>query len=326
LFFFIACSGGNAIVSDAAGQKVTITIDGVSFAMAYVPGGLTFLTGVNDDCIATVANAYWIGETEVTYELWSKVYTWATTGTLGIGAGSYVFANPGVMGDGSGDTNQHPVTTVNWRDVAVWCNALTEWHNAQKGTSYNCVYYTNSNYTTPLRTSTNNSSIDSTNGSEDYPYIYADAYGNMDMANCTSKGFRLLTSNEWELVARYRDGTRWTYGDHVSGDDSGACYYDGSNLGGLGMSTAFGDYAVYSGNSGSSTAIVKNKTENALGLYDMGGNVLELCFTLYHGSYVHMLHGGSWSNTAQFLQVGCFGVCEPYLSSNYMGFRFARTQ
>ena len=48
----------------------------------------------------------------------------------------------------------------------------------------------------------------------------------------------------------YRDGTLWTYGDHASGDDSGACYDDDSILGGLGMSTVFGDYAWYSGNSG----------------------------------------------------------------------------
>ena len=69
-----------------------------------------------------------------------EVYIWATNGIGRTGAGQYTFANAGTMGDGTGDTNQHPVTTVNWRDSMVWCNALTEWYNAQNGTSYECVY------------------------------------------------------------------------------------------------------------------------------------------------------------------------------------------
>src|SRR3990172_6443661 len=64
-----------------AGNKITFTVGvhGVSFKMAYVPGGKTFPKKQNDVETATVANAYWIGETEVTYELWSTVYTWATS-------------------------------------------------------------------------------------------------------------------------------------------------------------------------------------------------------------------------------------------------------
>ena len=54
----------------SAGDTTTYTFEGVSFVMAYVPGGLTFPTGTNDDGTATVEDAYWIGETEVTYELW----------------------------------------------------------------------------------------------------------------------------------------------------------------------------------------------------------------------------------------------------------------
>jgi hypothetical protein len=118
----------------------TYTADGVSFVMSYVPGGFTFPTGINDDGTATVADAYWIGETEVTYELWQNVYTWATSGSGATGAGQYIFANAGTMGDGTGNTSQHPVTMVNWRDSMVWCNALTEWCNAYTGTSYECVY------------------------------------------------------------------------------------------------------------------------------------------------------------------------------------------
>ncbi len=72
----------------------TFTADGVSFNMIYVPGK-SFPTGTDDLGTATVASAYWIGETQVTYELWNKVYTWAI-------ANGYTFANSGHMGGGTG--------------------------------------------------------------------------------------------------------------------------------------------------------------------------------------------------------------------------------
>jgi formylglycine-generating enzyme len=313
---FFTVAGATSVTNSAGTGMVTAvfpeitaatyTADGVSFIMAYVPGGLTFPTGVNDDGNASVTNAYFIGETEVTYELWQKVYDWAVNGTGGAtGEGEYTFANAGAMGDGSGDTNQHPVTTVNWRDSMVWCNALTEWYNAQKGTSYECVYTYSSAI---IRDAQDSNSTACDNAA----------------AGSTAKGFRLLTSDEYELAARYRDGTNWTYGDHASGDDSGACYDDGDILGGLETSTVFGDYAVYNGNSGSSTAAVKSKTANALGLYDMSGNVWEWCFDPSGSGRV--LRGGSWNYTAGSLHVGYWGNDNPGIEGISIGFRFARTQ
>ncbi len=307
-FAFSRCGGDGA--GDGGGHAVgdieTYTADGVSFNMAYVPGGKTFPTGENDDGTATVANAYWIGETEVTYELWDKVFDWATDAARG--ANRYYFANAGTQGDNGSRGIQHPVATVNWRDSMVGCNALTEWYNAQVGTSYDCVY-----------------TYDSGSG----PEIIRDSRDSNDtacdgaVASSTAKGFRLLTSDEYELAARYRNGTLWTCGDHASGDDGGPCYDDGSILGGLEMSTIFGDYAVYGGNSGSSTAVVKSKTANALGLYDMSGNVWEWCFDL-SGSE-RMFRGGSWEMTADVLRVGHWCSNGPGDEFWSMGFRFARS-
>jgi hypothetical protein len=98
------------------------------------------------------------------------------------------------------------------------------------------------NYLTPIRSCDDSADASwedgpgPNDGSQDDPYIKADA-----------DGFRLPCINEWELAARYRDGVLWTYGDHASGDESGACYDDGDMLGGLGISILFVDYATYMG-------------------------------------------------------------------------------
>jgi hypothetical protein len=82
---FTACFGDGSdndeggITGYTVGYKETYAVDNVTFVMIYVPGGKTFPIGEYDDeGTATVANAYWIVETEVTYNLWDKVYDWAT--------------------------------------------------------------------------------------------------------------------------------------------------------------------------------------------------------------------------------------------------------
>jgi hypothetical protein len=64
-----------------------------SFTMIYVPGGVTFPSARSSSGTATVINAFWIGDTEVTYEMWYTVRAWA--GDEARGAGRYYFANPG---------------------------------------------------------------------------------------------------------------------------------------------------------------------------------------------------------------------------------------
>lgn len=73
------------------------------------------------------------------------------------------------------------------------CNALTEYYNAKNGsdTDLDCVYYTDSGYTIPIRTSTDVESINLVEGSVDVPYIKAIVNGNTNLANCIAEGFRL---------------------------------------------------------------------------------------------------------------------------------------
>ena len=240
LFNVTGCeSGGDSddLSSLTVGDQITITLtdaaDTVNFKMIYVSGGLTCPIGAYDDETATIANAYFIAETELTDELWEIVHDWAIDTTVDhdgdgtTGDDVYDFAN---VHYGYVPDDKWPVDSLNWRDSMAWCNALTEFSNANNGTNYSCVYYTDAAYTEPIRVSTNDDTDSNGDdvldnslvpGSEDCPYIKADASGNTDMANCTANGFRMLTSNEWELAARYVDGTTWNKGTHVSGDLSG---------------------------------------------------------------------------------------------------------
>jgi len=319
------------------GYQETYTVDGVSFAMSYVPGGHTFPTGADDSSTAAVNDAYWIGETEVTYELWYKVYTWATTGSSGTGAGQYTFANPGREGndgtDGAAPTSasQEPVTYVNWRDAMMFCNALTEYYNAQNGTGLEPVYYSDAAYTTPIRTVDDTGSVTYPDpGGQDDPYVKADA-----------DGFRLMTSDEWELAARWRnDSTNtvngytdpyYTKGNSASGATT---YYNDNTSGGGEPGKSANDLvAVYyyywdgswQSTGVSSTAVVKSKAVNALGLYDMSGNVFDWCFDWYTAGSYRVVRGGSWSGEADYLRVGGESSDGPYYEGDYTGFRFART-
>lgn len=301
----------------SAGDTQTYIAGGASFTMVYVPGGFSFPIGTNDEGVATVANAYWIGETEVTYELWSVVYDWAVNGTGGAtGEGQYVFANEGGRGAYSSGSSYvpypsghetHPVTFVDWNDAMVWCNAMTEWYNARKKINHECVY----TYLSLILRDSQDTNNDACKGA---------------VASATAKGFRLLTSNEWELASRYRDGVLWTYGDHVSGDETGYCFNDGSPLGDMPLSTVFGDYAVYNGNSGFSTAVVKSlgdDSDNALGLFDMSGNVWEWCFDLSWSERIR--RGGSFVYIDSYQRLGFWETRGPRDEFPGMGFRIAKS-
>ncbi|MBF0362866.1 MAG: SUMF1/EgtB/PvdO family nonheme iron enzyme [Oligoflexia bacterium] len=313
-------------VSRLAGQTSSFAGEDITFKMVYVPGGLSIKTGVNDDeGIATVTNAYWIAETAVTYELWYAVRTWGI-------ANGYTFAFTGAegssgahaAGNGAGSVpganKKHPVTYVSWRDAMMWTNALTEWFNAKNGTSYSCVYYSDAAYTTPIRTVTSGAITRNTLGSQDAPYVKS-----------TASGFRLHTSMEYELAARYKGSDTsnsayeypvgssywWTPGNYASG--ATANYNNADATGVVAWRTA--------GNS--ATHDVKGKTPNALGIYDMNGNAWQWCFEWYSDIVnERVIRGnGSDSAVAEF-SVGSHSNYNSPNTTNWMdnyGFRFARS-
>ncbi|HEX3047277.1 MAG TPA: formylglycine-generating enzyme family protein [Bacillota bacterium] len=299
------------------GQSKTYTVCGVRFAMRFVPSGLTFPTDAvantfRDDSFATIINSYWMAETAVTYRLWSTVYLWARSH-------GYTFANPGRPGgytDDQGDTlktfgsghDNDPVTTINWRDAIVWLNALTEYYHWETGVNLGFVYRDGSG--APIRDSQNNAII--------CDYLTPVKYN--------AKGFRLPGSGEWELAARYQNGIEWTPGNHVSGDTTGYCYPAGT-----GRSTAFNNYVWYLGNSNVfnpdifSTRPVGKKAPNALGLYDLCGNVWEWLFDIDR-HLLRVIRGGSWFDGPDCMRLGLVSSENPSSTDCNLGFRIARTR
>ena len=170
-----------------------------------------------------------------------------------------------------------------------------------------------------------------------YPVYYIDYkdivnYFLPRLNKITGKNFRLPTEAEWEYAARGGQKDEYTR-THTSltptGKESGTYYkYAGSNT--------VGDVTWYYSNSSGKTHPVGGKKPNALGLYDMGGNVYEWCSD-WHGSYsssaqsnpvgpatgsYRVGRGSGWHGFAENCRVSCRGRIAPS-RGNYLGFRLA---
>lgn len=212
--------------------------------MVQVPGGTYQQTNAAaDQFFQHTVSFFNIGKYEVTYALWSEVRSWALNN-------GYSFA-AGYPGSGSGNSDLHPVTSVNWRDAVVWCNAYSEM------SGFVPVYYQDNLYNLPLKTKDNSSPADSTPGSVDNPFVLWSA-----------NGYRLPTEGEWQYAAAYRDGSSWTPYYYASGATNGHT-----------NEAATSAVAWYDCDTDRGTREVGAVTSpNQLGVYDMSGNILEYCW------------------------------------------------
>lgn len=328
ILLLIGCSAPGQS-EQQSGTEVTVTTGAISFDLRYIRSG-SYYVGDNPPAAAnvTLTDGYWIGETEVTYNLWYEVYQWATDDTNGDGIidddgnGSrnadggllYDFANSGAEGSsgspGAAPTPStwEPVVAVSWRDNILFCNALSE----KSGLSP--VYCSDIDYLTPLRTVTTNAALDTTAGHEDNPYV-----------NWNANGYRMPTEVEWEIAGRGA-------GPAISAGTYGTTYA-GSDI--------IDDVAWIFDNSGVESHDVGTLDPNELGLYDMSGNVLEFCWDWYGGTFPFAGSdpSGPVTGTERETRSGTFGwsasgsevtrrvaAYSPPSSVNALGIRIAKNQ
>lgn len=264
----------------------------------------------------TTVSSFSLARYETSYNTWYEVLQWANSH-------GYTIVNKGVEGLYGKDAEQQsnmsdpgskpklvemPVCGLTWRDVMVWCNALSEMCGLTP------VYCTDSNFKTPIRNSTGTKVGDLKNyaltpGEVDNPYV-----------NKGANGFRLPYVEEWEYAARKKKDGGFISGRNVSGDEAGSAVdmTPTETMNGINFpkSTRQNEYCWQYGNSAwngpSTTATGKDDTNaelskrtdksisgkrmhlsggrlpNHLGFYDMSGNVPEWCFdynTPYGSTY-----------------------------------------
>lgn len=293
---------------------------------------------------------------ETSYNTWYEVLTWAEDN-------GYTIVNKGVegvFGEVEKENNmsepgekpklvEMPVCRLTWRDVMVWCNALSEMQGLEP------VYCTDKDFRTPLRDSTGVAFNDLKHyaiepGKVDNPYV-----------NTNANGFRLPYVKEWEYAARKRlDGTAIS-GRNVSGDETGSAIKTTATekMNGISFplsskqneycwqrenSASDGPSKTYTGqddtNTTLSTITGKNisgkrmhlsggKLPNHLGFFDMSGNVPEWCFdydvtygSVYKFSTARGLRGGDYLN--EIVGSRCSGYKGGALVGLAFGFRIAQ--
>ena len=151
----------------------------------------------------------------------------------------------------------------------------------------------------------------------------------------TRKSYRLLSSSEWEYVARAGSQTAQIWKEQAAS----ACMV--GNVADQSADKRYPGWQVFDCNDNyANTAPVGSFEPNAMGIFDMAGNVFEWVGDCWNDSYqgsptdgsawmtgncgLHVLRGGSWFSQPRYLRAAFRNRFESGHRSSTFGFRVAR--